>query len=1460
MVFTGFFTGRAILKPLMLISLMVLISACGSDGTEDKIQLVEYRQIDSTEQCEYGGGEVLTGFDLNNNNKLESHEVTSSSVACNFEPSSTLVAPSSSISLSEDDVYSGSLELPDDSSVVTYISLNPFKGSLVFNPDGTYIYTPNENVNGHDVFTYYFIADGVHSTNGVIEINIEPINDAPIALADNLHAYNTASLQRQLLATDVDNTALAFELKTPPLFGVAEVNESGYLTYRANEGYSGDDSLVFNVSDGVLISEAQVSISVVHSALQLSTPSSLALTIEQGVIQQSKMTLNNLGDDFILVWTIDWPNWYGLVTDVIMVPPKASLDIAFDIDTRELAVGSYFGTAQFASAEPGMPTLSQYIELDVTPDLSPPAAVSDLSLAGQVEFDQVSIGWTAVADTGLRGLPVESNELRFSTSPISESNWYSASLVYTEQEPLEAGMFESVEISGLMADTFYFFAQKSFDRNGRSSGLSNVVGVKTLLPPVANIIGGAVTLKESEQVTVSIPLSNYGESPLKYTAQVLDVSVTDISVNNVYSQSSQLNQKAKNKFYSSASMPDHNGNIIIKISDSALSSRSFSQLLTQYKLQERKSISALKLNVVTPSVTDAHEFAQLLNELNALPEVEYAQPDYIIQAFDIPNDELFNQQWALNNEGQTGGIYDADIDGLETWNRFKDGSNVVVAVIDSGVKYDHEDISDNIWINSNEIPANDIDDDGNGYIDDVYGYDFANYDSDPMDDNDHGTHCSGIIAAKGDNGVGISGAAHRAKIMAVKFLTASGSGSESGAIDAIIYAVDNGAKILNNSWGGSSYSQAVYDAISYANAHDVLFIAAAGNSSSNNDAYPSYPANYDLPNVISVASTDHSDQLSNFSNFGMTVDLAAPGSDILSTVINGGYESFSGTSMATPYVSGAAVLLRSNFPKLSALETKELLLSTVDPLNNLQGVVTTGGRLNMNRAIEAAAVSNYVNIISGVSGVVVEGESVTIDLFVDATNKVAGLYEHKIKLTTNVPGQEEIEVDFNVTVLFDDEAPQTVSDLNIMEHSSVGAVLEWTNSGDDGMNGQASNLVFAYSTTPITVGNWNESLKVNDVMPLSSGTLQQLTINDLLPETQYFIAMKTVDNSGQYSAISNVVSFTTTYGAAAQIIENISEPVVLSEGDNLNLNISIINSGDEELVYSVAIEEENAAALQYRSLIHSKGEDDLRVGSVVTQGTGGPDVYGYTWRDSDQIGTDYAWLDIQSLGNTLSLSDDSVSAPLNLGFDFNFYGVDYSQIFISSNGFLSFNSIGSGCCSGQPLPSADGINNIIAWGWKDLHPLTGSVHYLSTADEFIVQFTDYGVCCNASNGSVTAQVIIKRNGQIKIQYQNFKDGFTVNNLSVGIENHDASDGLQIVFNAPYLKDEMAIEIMPPLTWLRVTPDNGIVGVNDTETLDVQFDTVDLPIGVYNKDIVIRTNDPRQTELRYPVTLDLVPAI
>jgi subtilisin family serine protease len=359
---------------------------------------------------------------------------------------------------------------------------------------------------------------------------------------------------------------------------------------------------------------------------------------------------------------------------------------------------------------------------------------------------------------------------------------------------------------------------------------------------------------------------------------------------------------------------------------------------------------------------------QVTREYESLKDVvEYAEPVSTVYAdHDEPggakhkhaNDPKFAIQWSLENTGQDGGTSGADIGVLRAWYKTTGSSKVVVAVLDSGVDYTHFDLINNIWLRPADMAP--YVDDELGEFNDLHGFNATDRWTDPMDDNGHGTHCAGIIGAEGDNGKGIAGINWNVEIMPLKFLSSTGSGTTKDAIEAINYVIDRKRKgvnvrVISASWGSTQRSRALRDAIKKAGDEGILFVAAAGNNGDDSDKRPHFPAGYyDLPNVVSVAALDRNDQLASFSNYGAkSVQIAAPGKEILSTWLNGEFYVASGTSMATPEVAGVAALVLSINPKMSVKELRDRLFSSVDKLDSLKGKVATGGRINAAKAVGA---------------------------------------------------------------------------------------------------------------------------------------------------------------------------------------------------------------------------------------------------------------------------------------------------------------------------------------------------------------------------------------------------------------------------------------------------------------------------------------------------------------------------
>ncbi|MFC1526996.1 S8 family serine peptidase [Candidatus Latescibacterota bacterium] len=484
-----------------------------------------------------------------------------------------------------------------------------------------------------------------------------------------------------------------------------------------------------------------------------------------------------------------------------------------------------------------------------------------------------------------------------------------------------------------------------------------------------------------------------------------------------------------------------------------------------------------ELGIIHMSVDPNADMDAILAVLRADPSCEFAEPNYIVYADLTPNDPSYTSLWGLHNTGQTGGTADADIDAPEAWDATTGSNAVIVGIIDTGIDYLHPDLAANMWTNPGETAANGIDDDGNGYIDDVYGWDFVNNDNDPMDGHGHGTHVAGTVGAVGNNGTGVTGASWACKLVALKNLADDGSGPTSAGVAAVNYAVAMGIKLTNNSWGGGGFSTALQTAIQSANSAGMLFVAAAGNDATNNDAIPHYPCNYTVANVVSVASTDHNDQLSTFSNYGnVSVDLGAPGTSIYSTYPTalGSYAWLQGTSMATPHVAGVAALVWAADPGLTHLEVRDLLLNSVDPIPALTGKCTTGGRLNAlqalpgPRAVLSSTELDFGNVSLGPGSTETLSVTVnnpgtgalTVSGVVAATDGPANAsYSHDAPATPfaiPVGGSQTINVTFDP----DEDHPGTVTGSLTVTHDGSSSPDVVSLTGDGAVNLSVSSVGF----------------------------------------------------------------------------------------------------------------------------------------------------------------------------------------------------------------------------------------------------------------------------------------------------------------------------------------------------------------------------------------------------------------
>ena len=821
-----------------------------------------------------------------------------------------------------------------------------------------------------------------------------------------------------------------------------------------------------------------------------------------------------------------------------------------------------------------------------------------------------------------------------------------------------------------------------------------------------------------------------------------------------------------------------------------------------------RELSLIRAELVQVSGMTVEEAIDLLK---GDPRIEYAEPNYVWHADIIPDDPDFDLLWGLHNTGQTGGTPDADIDAVDAWN-IDTGNSIIIGVIDTGVDTAHVDLLGNIWTNPGEIPDNGMDDDSNGYVDDMHGWDFVNWDNGPIDDNGHGTHCSGTIAAVGNNAVGVVGVCWSAKIMALKFLDQGGYGSTSDAVLAVEYATMMGANLTSNSWGGGGVSQALVDAIIASNAHGMLFVAAAGNSGVDNDVYPHYPSSYGLDNIIAVAATDHNDQLADEptwgSNWGLnSVDLGAPGVSIYSTTPGGGYGYKSGTSMATPHVSGAAALIWSTFPTDTHLEVKDRMMLFVDPLPGLAGKCVTGGRLNVFLAMAEP----------------------------------------------------------------DSTPPAPISDLGIIKTEATRVTLSWTAPGDDSATGTAAYYDARYSASPIYEGNFYYAAEAyGEPEPQTAGSPETFVVTGLGFNTNYYFAVKAFDEWNNPSDLSNTPSVVTLGPPDIQVTPaSLSDSLYTNGFSSQSLNIANLEEG--ELFYEIDVEYPTAtrvsetiaipppaaevsgeAALGHEPrsfteeiqfdisgelvtgttrdvlLIYAdngasalkailEGYADIDVVDVWYAGAAGgsipslSDLEGY---DVVVAWNNQAWQDMYAIGDLLADYIDDGGAVVTTVDCWSAGTFASHGRYFDESGYSPFQSLGGALFSSRTL------------GWYDpFHPIMDGVTSLSLTRFYNnVAFTN-----------------------VAVRVAEWDDGTPLvgtNPQTVAI-NVWPGDGYYWSGDFPTLIHN-AINYVTGAFWLWVLPDSGEVAPYSDSTLDVNFDAENLLGGDHQAAIVIKNNDPDES--------------
>ncbi|MCH8556731.1 MAG: S8 family serine peptidase [Balneolia bacterium] len=836
-------------------------------------------------------------------------------------------------------------------------------------------------------------------------------------------------------------------------------------------------------------------------------------------------------------------------------------------------------------------------------------------------------------------------------------------------------------------------------------------------------------------------------------------------------------------------------------------------------------------------------------EMYSLDEyIRYAEPSYKYETLGMPasdpfsaeelaelmngdlptDDPRLDEQWHYNNTGQTDGTPGADISLFPAWEIEQGTSDIIVQVVDTGIDINHPDLQNMHWINPFPGPEN-------GYDGDIHGWSHVTSSSDIQDVNGHGSHCAGTIAAQNNNGIGVAGVAggdgsedSGVRIMTSRvFVGATGGG---GFAEAIVYGADNGAVISSNSWGGGGASQVLRDAILYfietagfdengnpqGPIQGGLVIFAAGN---NGSATASHPIASN-PEVMAVASTNHNDQKSWFSQYGDWIHLSAPGGEttdpsgnliaggtrgVLSTVTNGNYQFYQGTSMAAPHASGLAALIASSFKDdgITGDGIFERMMATVDPIGDLNPQFDMGdGRINAFRALEQD----------------------------------------------------------------DGIAPSTIADLAATESQQTAVRLEWTAPGSSGDQGQAFEYDIRYSTSPINSGNFSSAERFEtSFRPSAAGTEQSLLVTGLDHSTDYYFAIKASDFFGNESEISNTTSATTEGSPEIVIQPSELNAQADEDGDVVTRTISVSNEGNATLDFSIAGANaaellasrglHNETSLQYEDITLEKGAADFREGHEVILGAGGPDEFGYSWTDSnDDSGVVFDWVEISDVGTPLTaLSgtwDDNTS--IDLPFSFPFYGEEYETARVSVNGWIHFGSFTGDAFSNREIPSTQQPSNLLAVLWDDLDMRTTGTVYTyhdESANRFIIQWN--AVPKSFSNGSsFTFQAILEQGGSVTYQYQQLSGNTSEN--TVGIENQDGTDGLQVAFNTGYLENGLAVRFSSGPEWVTFDQTSGSVEPGETLELTAFFDPEGLATGFYTDELRFSNNTVGMTTKTVPV--------
>ena len=976
------------------------------------------------------------------------------------------------------------------------------------------------------------------------------------------------------------------------------------------------------------------------------------------------------------------------------------------------------------------------------------------------------------------------------------------------------------------------------------------------------------------------------------------------------------------------STPHVPGEIIIRFVDN-LSEEERKEALATGNLTELEDYAEINAKLVE---TDPEDIEWVLAELSLDPRVAYAEPNFLMSLDAIPSDPEYTLQWSLDNNGQivdgNAGYIDADIDAPEAWEVTTGSPDVVIAIIDSGVAFTHPEFGGNdrnnpvMWTNPGEMcpgcSSDGLDNDGNGYIDDWRGWDYVGKDDSPRDDNGHGSHVAGILGARANNGQGGAGIAYDATIMALKAFGPGGTGDTDDAVEAVIYAANHGADVINASWGGIAPSLALQDSIDYAGEHGTLFVAAGGNDGFDTDLIGHFPSALDLNNLISVGATNNRDELSEFSNYGLkTVDLGAPGEDVYSAWVPEGvtlpYRYASGTSMAAPHVAGVAALIKAQFPDATPLGIKNLIFNTADRKPSLDGLVSTGARLNAANAVTCRNepqvwIDRPVPGFAAVPGEPVElrvlasncavpdGVTVTASsqgVEIELTAQGSGLYTGT--MVPNAAGQITIAAQAQLGDLVDSHQVTGESVLNYRFQNDAFNWLDATGGTELTFGRERDFQVDAAIGFPFTFynrtfeelsigenglvgfGGTNLSTPFNQEIPdvfapngfigaywdnldlEDGGEIWYDTLGDA-PNRQFVVSWIDIPHSAQTSGVtfgsgpydgitfqiileetSNDILFqyldadfnllSVDYGVQATVgVEHFSGTVGRQFSHNEDalrayegttaLRLSLRDPSQPEILtrslmnaragspyvqhltadggalpYSWSIVDGSlpegvgldAATGYVAGTAYATGAYPVTVQLTDANGVSVQQFYefdvvaGYEWRDDD-----FEWLDATDGGEQLPFERDDQAFTRELPFAFNYFGTDYDQFQISSNGYVAFTEDRATSFINTALPNPRDPNGTVAVFWDDLSPQDGGSVWMRTVGEAPnrkVVVAWLGVPRFKEHFSGTFQVIFEEaTNDIVMQYLDLDFNDETYNFgesaTVGLENADGTVGIE----------------------------------------------------------------------------------